>query len=221
MSHFLLPLLLLLSSAFGRPMMGVEWVPLSRGDLMWVDEGNTTGTGVGEFDGVLVPALRFRGGWEGPRLALLGGLSVARSTDTLWAGSGYSQSHEGALRLALDTRYALDAGDRADPIPWVEGGLYGVIPSARVVSDTYTEEEQATAEEGASLTRKTIGGVGLRVGPGFSWFFTDAMSLGATYHLVVFRGQVLTDASLAISTRVYGEAALLLEARFPSRHAEK
>lgn len=213
----MLAMVLLATSAMAVPVMGVEWVPFSRGDLAWVQEERTTGTGMGEFDGLLVAPLRFRAGWDWGRWTLLGGLALARTTDTLWVGTNYSQTHAGALRLSADTRWTpvLPAGP--GPVAWLEGGLWGDIPSARDISDTYTAEEQASADETASTVRKTLGGAGIRVGPGFTWAVRDGLSLGAAFHLNLFRGQSLTDTSLMVSTLSWSEAALLLEARFPGR----
>jgi len=198
--------------------MGVDWVPFSRGDLEQVEEGRTSGTGVGEFDGVLVPSLRFHGGWEGDRWAVLGGLAVARSTSTTWVGTDYTQIHVGALRPSADLRYHLLRPTPTGAFPWVEGGLYGVIPSARNVSGAYTDEEQVTADEGSAVLRKTVGAVGVEIGPGFSWRFTPSLSVGASYHFILYRGQSLTQDTLSVSTWIWSEAAFILEARFP--HSE-
>ena len=38
-------------------VLGVDWVPTSRADLVWIAEDQLTGTLAGEFDGALRPAL--------------------------------------------------------------------------------------------------------------------------------------------------------------------
>ena len=64
-----LALLISLPVAQAAPVIGVEWAPLSRGDLTWLEEDQSSGTLVGEHDGWLQPALRMYGGWsEGIRL---------------------------------------------------------------------------------------------------------------------------------------------------------
>jgi hypothetical protein len=205
--------LVLISSAFARPMMGVEWVPYSRGDAMWVAEDRTSGTGVTELDGWLSPALGFQGGLQKERWALLGNLSVARLTTTTWLADGRDQSHVGALRLGLGYRRYLGLPELDRVQAFGEAGLYGVIPSARVISDSYTEAEQNDADEGAAYTRKSIGAVGGWLGPGFGWWIHDQLMLGARYHLVLHRGQILTEDTLWVSTAVFGEAAFLVEVR--------
>jgi hypothetical protein len=90
-----------------------------------------------------------------------------------------------------------------------------VIPSARQISDSWTEAEQQDADEGAAYTRKTIGALGGWLGPGFGWWVHERIMIGARYHVLLHRGQVLTDDALSISTALYSEAAFLVEARLP------
>ncbi len=209
----MLAALLLLASAQCRPLLGVEWVPYSRGDAAWILEDRGSGAAVGELDGWLQPALNFQGGIQRDRWALLGGLAVARITTTTWLADSYSQTHQGALRLAAGYRRYLGAPVDRRVQAFGELGLYGVIPSARVVSDSYTEAEQNDADEGAAYTRKSIGALGGWLGPGFGWWAHEQLMLGARYHLVLNRGQVLTEDTLSVSTALFTEAALLVEVR--------
>src|SRR5690606_31447825 len=69
----MLPVLLAALAHAAEPYAGVEWRPLSRADLAWVEEGRTSGAGVGELDGTVRPALQAHGGlWLGERVALGG-----------------------------------------------------------------------------------------------------------------------------------------------------
>ncbi|MFH1464622.1 MAG: hypothetical protein ABIO70_09570 [Pseudomonadota bacterium] len=207
------PVLLLVASAFARPLLGVEWVPFSRGDTMWVSEGHTSGTGVAALDGWLQPALRFQGGIQRERWALLGGAAVARLTTTTWLGDGRDQTHVGALWLGLGYRRYFGLPAQHPVQAFAEAGGYGVIPSARQLSDSFTEVEQNDADEGAAYTRKSIGALGAWLGPGFGWWVHDQVMIGARYHLLLHRGQVLTEDALSISTALYSEAALVVETR--------
>jgi hypothetical protein len=209
----LAPLLLLLATATARPLLGVDWVPYSRGDAMWVAEDRVSGSGVGEFDGWLQPALTFHGGVQKERWAVLTSLAVARITSTTWLADGRDQTHVGAARLGAGYRRYLGLPEQDRVVGFGDLGLYGIIPSARILSDSYTEAEQVDADEGAAYTRKSIGGLGLWVGPGFGWWVHDQLMLGARYHFVLHRGQVLTEDTLSVSTALYGEAAFVLEAR--------
>jgi len=205
--------LILIAAVAAQPLMGVEWVPYSRGDAMWVAEDRTSGTGVSELDGWLQPALTFQGGIQKERWALLGSLAVARITTTTWLGDGRDQAHVGAVRLGMGYRRYLGLPEQGRVQGFAEGGLYGVIPSARVLSDSYTEAEQNDADEGAAYTRKSIGALGLWLGPGFGWWVHEQVMLGARYHLLLHRGQILTEDTLSVSTVLSGEAAFLLEVR--------
>lgn len=209
----MLAALLLAAASSAAPLMGVEWVPYSRGDAMWVADGRTSGTGVSELDGWLQPALTFHGGVQKDRWALLGSLAVARLTTTTWLADGRDQTHLGAVRLGLGYRRYLGLPEVDRVQGFGDLGMYGVIPSARVLSDSYTEAEQNDADEGAAYTRKSIGGLGLELGPGVGWWVHEQVMIGARYHLVLHRGQILTEDTLSVSTALYGEAAFVLEAR--------
>ncbi len=205
--------LFLVASAAAQPLMGVEWVPYSRGDAMWVAEDRSSGTGVTELDGWLQPALNFHAGVQKDRFALLGSLAVARLTTTTWLADGRDQTHVGAVRLGAGYRRYLGLPELDRVQAFGDVGLYGVIPSARVLSDSYTEEEQNDADEGAAYTRKSIGALGLWLGPGFGWWVHEQLMLGARYHLVLHRGQILTEDTLRMSTALFGEAAFVVEVR--------
>lgn len=209
----MLAALLLLASASAHPLLGVEWVPFSRGDAMWVSEGHTSGTGVAALDGWLQPALRFQGGLQRERWALLGSAAVARLTTTTWLAEGRDQVHVGGLWLGVGYRRYFGLPAERPVQAFAEVGAYGVIPSARQLSDSFTEAEQADADEGAAYTRKSIGALGGWLGPGFGWWVHDQLMIGARYHLLLHRGQVLTDDALSISTALYSEAAFMVEAR--------
>ena len=120
----------------------------------------------------------------------------------------------GAVRPSLCYRRYFGSEPQAGRAAFTaELGLYGVIPSARDISDSYSDEEQNDADEGAAYTRKSIGALGGWLGPGFSYLVTDALLLGARYHLILNRGQIYTEDALSISTALYAEAALVFEVR--------
>lgn len=209
----MLPLLALLCPAIASPTLGLEYVPLSRGDLTWVDEGRTSGTGVGEFDGLLQPSLRFHGGVLRNRGALLAGLAVARITTTTWLADQYTRTHVGVVRVGLDYRRYLRPSSHPGVVPWLGLGAYGDIPSARNESSSYTPEEQEAADEGARAISRSLGGVGGRLGPGFSWNVTEDVSVGGAWNGVLHWGQVLDEDTLSVSVLVFSEASLLFEVR--------
>ena len=49
--------MLWINLTFAAPSLGVDYVPFGRADLVWVDEEQSTGTRVGEFDGLIRPSL--------------------------------------------------------------------------------------------------------------------------------------------------------------------
>lgn len=208
----MLATLLIVAAASAEPVLGVEVVPFSRGDLTWVQEDQTSGTLVGEFDGLVRPAATFHGGYRWGRTEWLAGLGLARLTSTVWTAEGRQQSHVGALRLSATARRALGSAEEG-PFAFLDGGFYGIIPSARVVSDSFTEAEQADADEGAAQLRKTIGGLGILAGPGFGVPVGRGAWVGGRLHLVLHRGQRLEEEALYLSVVCYSDAALVFAVR--------
>jgi hypothetical protein len=204
---------------------GVEWQPLSRADLSWLDDGRTTGLAVGEFDGVVSPATTaFVGSWLTPRWALQGTLGVARLQNTTWVGDVWEQRHWGVIRPGMSVRYALARRPEPTtppaiqwPIPWLTVGGYGDLPSVRETSNAYDEDEQALADEAATADRARLAGFGGQFGAGVDWWVHPALSLGVSYTLGVHRGLFLGDDQAVVSTWVAAEAGLLATFHWPGR----
>ncbi|MDP6931631.1 MAG: hypothetical protein QGG40_01885 [Myxococcota bacterium] len=198
------------SLTLAAPVVGVDWTPLGRSDLAWIEEGGLSGTGVAEGDGVLDPNLSAWGGVAGERDALLFGLGIARSTSTALSSDQFSSAHVGALRPAVDYRRYLQPRAAADAVPYLQLGTYGVVPSARYFSDAYTDEEQEAMDDAARQDRARIGAVGLRMGGGAEVAWPSGLMVGARYLLVAHRGADLSETAYTLSTVMYGEAALQL-----------
>ena len=210
-----LALLFSLPVAQAAPVIGVEWAPLSRGDLTWLEEDQSSGTLVGEHDGWLQPALRMYGGWSQGIWTTVAGLRVARITHTQWAADGgaTNQSHTGALRPSVDIRRTLTTTSSPSNQLWLESGAWGVVPSARLTSATYSDAEQDDANQEAAQLRARIGGAGLRIGLGASVDVGKGLSLGARTGGLLFVGQQLTEGTLMTSVAVWSETTLLAEMR--------
>ena len=207
----LLGTLLTASAADIVPIGGVEFTPLSRGDLVWVDEGRTSGTGVGELDGSVKPALAaFGGAWFGPRIGVVGGLGVARLQSTTWAGETFQSQHWGVVRPSLDLRVGITRRVLKRPALWANLGVHGDIPSARNVSNGYTAEEQELADEDAYLERLRLAGAGARIGLGVDYRVSKGLAIGATYGLTWHRGVLRTNEANIVSSWLAGSASLLL-----------
>ncbi len=194
------------------PFLGLEWRPLSRGDLGWVLGDNTTGTQVGGLDGFVSPNLGAYGGaWLTDHLALEGSLGVARLQTTTWVEDVYVQRHWGVVRPALDLRFSLLEHRDPRPVPFLFGGVHVDVPSARDVSNGYTEEEQEAAAITATAERARLGGFGGRLGIGAAVRVVQGLSLGARYALTWHRSSFLGDDPTAVTSWATGEASLLLQ----------
>lgn len=194
---------------------GATLVPAGLGALAWQDDDRLTGNLVGEFDGWIRPSLNAHGGWVSGKNAVSAGFGFLMLHDRTFADTS-TVNAVGAFRPALDYRRYLR--DRAPGAVngYGTGGIYAVFPTVTDVSDSYTGEEQADAEEGADSLRAQIGGVGAELGIGAEYLFGDAagrpaVALGVRYAGRVYRGQSLQEDNFRVSTVWLGEAALVIE----------
>jgi len=198
------------------PYLALEWRPLGRGDLAWVEEARTTGLAVGGLDGFARPQAQLDvGAWLHPRFALQGSLGVARMQTTLWVGDIYTQQHWGVVRPGLDGKVQLGRHRQGLPRPWAIGGVHLDIPSARDVSNGYDETQQAIADEVATTERMRLGAFGARAGLGVEQRLIGGLSLGAMYTVQWQRSLFVDTDPSTITSLVTGEAALLLQFDWP------
>lgn len=212
-------LLLMLSALAGEPVtpvFGVEWRPLSRADLVWVEEGRTSGTAVGEHDGVARPLFSgFAGFWANRYVGMVFGLGMARLTSTSKADDIYVQRHWGVLRPSLDLRFGWMERRVQRPVPWFLLGAYGDIPSARDVSNGYTEDEQAAADASAETERLRLGGFGGRLGVGVDYRILPGFMVGLQVSAGLHRSSYQGGDGRLASVWVATDAALLLSFEWP------
>jgi hypothetical protein len=209
-------------AAAATPYVGVEWRPLSRGDLLWVAEGDTTGLAVGGLDGFARPQLLAYGGaWITEHVGVHGSLGVARLKSTSWVGDIYEQRHWGVIRPEIDVRVSLLSRSDPRPNPWLFLGPHADIPSARDISNGYTEEEQELADRSATIDRIRLGAVGGRFGAGVDYGLLPELHLGLLcaldWHRSLYRG---SDPAVTTAWLV-AEAALLLEFHWPGRQEDE
>lgn len=175
-------LFFLMNLAHATPVTGtagVEWTPFSRSDTTWVEDGRTSGTGVGEFDGTVRPQLAaFAGIWLKNRWGITGGVGVARLQQTTWAEDVYLHRHWAVVRPSIDVRYSLISRDKSVPIPWIVLGAHGTIPSAGEQSNGFSEDEALQAEINGQVQRARLGGVGARLGAGVDYGIHPALRIG-------------------------------------------
>lgn len=208
---------LLLSSslaAAATPVVGLDWTPLSRGDLVWSGSEQLSGELVGEFDGLIRPAATAYAGVQGAQNAVFGGLGYAQITSVEWTGDGYRKTSAGGVRPSVDYQRHLTERAVGAANPWIGGGLYGVIPFASDRSDAYTPDEQDEADLAAEDTRGRIGGIGGRAGFGGEYRLSEGLTVGARYHWTLFYTRSGTADSYAASILGYGEAALRVQFEF-------
>lgn len=228
------PLLLLLASvaapdAAAAPwhgVLGVDWTPFGRADLAWIEADQLSGTLVADTDGALAPPLELHGGAFDAHNAVLGHMGLARvgtataSFDENGVLVSRSGEHALSLKLGVDYRRYLTPrvqphGDvKADVAPFVQGGLYGVLPSAAQWDDALTEEEQAALDEAAGQAEARIGAVGGRIGGGAELCWDHGLCVGARGLVVVHRTQGIGSGFREVSTLVMLEPALTLDLGF-------
>jgi hypothetical protein len=184
-------------------IVGLDWVPTGRAEL--VAAGETSGTGLSEFDGVLRPPMTAWAGWTHGQTAVLWGLSVGWTRTASYIGDSKTVSARGGVRPSVDVRRALSEGVVS---PWLQAGVYGTVPWAREVSTLYSTEEAAAMATEASADRGRIAGYGVRIGGGAEGALGDAMRIGVRWLMVAHQGNVGTEDGRVISTRLFPETAL-------------
>ena len=201
----------LIGLALAAPAIGVDFVPMGRADLVWVDAAQASGTLVGEFDGLVRPNLTpylVVQSQKKPRNTFVLGTGFARTAETSWTGQERRKVVTTAIRPAVDLqRYVIQ--DTASA--WVGLGAFGVIPIVRDVSTAYGEAEAQEAREGSREVMARIGGAGARVGAGAELAITPELSIGLRFHTNAWRGQRVTEDSVDISTLMWVDAGLRLQ----------
>lgn len=124
------------------------------------------------------------------------------------------------IRPALDVRLAPWGHDRTVSA-WAIVGVHGDIPSARDVSNAYTEEEQEIADETAAEDRVRLGGFGGRLGIGAEVHVGKGVHVGGQY-AVYWQQTVLAGSDAdTLSSWVAGEASLLMAIEFSGPRARR
>lgn len=204
------------------PFAGVAWRPLSRQDLVWVDEERTSGTGVGEFDGAVRPVIDgFLGIWIARHYGIVLGVGAARVQTTTWVDDTYQQRAWGVVRPSLEFRYAPLAIRDRFPVPWLMIGVHGDIPAVSDRSDGYTAEQQDAADETAAEERARLGGVGGRTGVGVDYRLLPGIAVGAMFSVGLQRSVLKGTDATFVSSWVSTEGALLLTFEWPIRRDDE
>lgn len=201
-----------------RGFAGLEWRPLSRQDLVWVEEERTSGTAVGEFDGTVRPVLgAFGGVWFSRHVGLSFGLTYAQIDRSSRTEESRRLTRVSVLRPSLDLRFGWMEPQPQRPVPWVLVGLYGDIPAARDVSTAFSEAEQEAADQVAADSRYRLGGIGGRVGLGLDYRLMPGLMIGGQVSVGVHRAGYTGGDTRFATVFVATEAALLLTFEWPGR----
>lgn len=198
-----------IGSALADGMMGVDWVPYGRADQAWIAADQLTGTQVAEGDGLLRPPLTAWGGWAGAGHAVFASLDLARIATSVRTQDQEELTTRTGIRPGLDYRYYLK--DRAPTlaVPYLQLGVYGVVPLAEESSDSATKSEQRVLDEQADQDRSRIGGVGGRLGFGAEHQWESGVLIGARYSFIYHRSRSLDEETLTVSSQLRSEAALV------------
>ena len=206
----------------GVPYGGLEWHPLSRSDLVWVEEGRTSGVVVGEYDGTVRPALSgFVGGELSPRVGLSGTLGVARLTNTTLVGDVLRTVHWGVVRPGLDVRWSLAERHAGRPHALLFTGIHGNIPSARDNSNGYTDQEAEDAAAQSAVERERLGGFGGRLGLAAEVQIAPGLWLGAQQALELHHNTWRSEDLSEVSSWLRADAALMLTFYGPGSRDEE
>jgi hypothetical protein len=209
---------LMAAASAATPIAGLEWAPLSRDDLVWVDSGRTTDSAVGEFDGIVWPDLRpFAGAWFGRYVGWTGSLGVARITVTTAAADVVRSRHRGVVRPSTDLRFGLLEPTDLRPRPFLLVGGHVSIPSARETGDGLSPQELAIADADAALERALLGGAGGRVGLGVDVPVSKYLRLGLLWSSRLHTSWSRPADGTSVTTWVASEGALTLMFEWPSR----
>lgn len=200
---------LLAGPALAEPIVALDYVPFSRGDLVWLEEDWTSGTGVGEFDGLLKTPLTPWIGVRGSRWTTLGTVGSARFATVTSDSNGRHTVSKAGVRLGASLQRTV--GDWEITRPWVGLGAWGVIPFVRDQSDAYNKAQTAEAEFDAAADRARIGGIGARAGGGLDMPVLPGAKLGFNTHLVTHSAISFSETSTQVSLLTWMETALRLE----------
>lgn len=196
--------------------VAAEWLPFGQAELAWVDEGRQSGTGAAETDGNLRAPLRLSGGPTFGRHAVLVSLSTWRETTTTWGSNPEDGSdlttrvRRGAVRPAANYRWWCRELANSTPLPYVDAGVYGVIPTVDYSSETWSATEQRSWDGIAEDDKTRIGGWGLSAGGGVEVRLENGLAIGARQAFAVHRGADIDDDQGRVSVLLRTETALTL-----------
>lgn len=214
----LLAVLLSTGTAEAKPhgFLGVDYLPLGRADLGWVEEGRLSGVLGNEEDGMVQGPLRMWGGLGWERHAVVGGLSAVRMKTTTWSSSPddgaelVTETTVGGVRPAVDYRYYFLPRGPGLVSPYIGGGLNAVIPTVKSSSETWTASEESGFLAQQAEDRARIRGAGARIQGGAELLFDNGLMLGVRQGFEVQRGERVDTETARTTALLSTETALSL-----------
>ncbi len=205
----LAPLFLSLPAMAGA-LVGAEYVPSGLGDMAWVEEEQLSGSLVAETDGILVPPLRFVGGYAWGRNGVVGSFSMARIATTVITTDSEAKSIRTALRPSVDYRRWMMDPEANKPLFYLTAGFYFVIPFAEETVENASKEDRKALREAAEEAEGRIGAIGGNIGLGAEVRWDNGMGLGIRTALVVTRFDSSNMETQTVSSLIRSETALTL-----------
>ena len=196
--------------AMAGAMVGAEYVPSGLGDLAWVEEEQLSGSLVAETDGLLVPPLRFVGGYAWGRNGVTGSFSMARIATTVITTDSESKSIRTALRPSVDYRRWMMDPKPNTPLFYLTAGLFFVIPFAEETAENASKEDRKALREAADEAKGRIGAIGGNIGLGAEVRWDNGLGLGIRSALVVTRFDSSNMETQTVSSLIRSETALTL-----------
>ncbi len=194
--------------------IAADWLPFGQAELAWVDEGRQSGTGAAERDGNLRAPLRLSGGPTFGRHGVLLSLSAWRETTTTWGSNPEDGSdlttrvRRGSVRPAASYRWWCRELATSAPLPYLDAGVYTVIPTVNYQSETWSQTEQASWDRIAEDDKTRIGGIGLTAGGGVEVRLDNGLAVGVRQSFVAHRGAAIDDDQSRVSVLLTTETAL-------------
>jgi hypothetical protein len=194
--------------------IAADWLPFGQAELAWVEEGRQSGTGAAESDGNLRAPLRLSGGPTFGRHAVLMSLSTWRETTTTWGSNPEDGSdlttrvRRGSVRPAANYRWWCRDLAIGAPLPYLDAGVYTVIPTVDYQSETWSQSEQGSWDRIAEDDKTRIAGVGLSAGGGVEVRLDNGLALGVRQSFVAHRGAAIDDDQSRVSVLLRTETAL-------------
>lgn len=208
--------MLLLSSSLvlAKGMMGVDYTPIGRGDLTFLQSPSSTELGLAENDGLIRPTFQPWIGFYSNKRPQSHQAELNILSHHI--GTYYSESQKTVQRYqAVRVGYAFRRhwSPSQNPIePFVRLGFHHNFSSVTFTSTAYTNEEAEDMEKASKEAAALFGGSGVTPGLGLRYPVQDHLFIGIRWDLDIHVTNFITEeggAALDVYTNTNG--AFLIE----------